>query len=411
MVASGTQGWVAGVFLKPMTDGLGWTRQEYSLVQTVGTVVSGVLGFLIGGLIDARGPRRLMLVGGLILAASLAATSQVEELWQFYLIRGIAQTTGNTLVGNLVVNVTVSKWFVARRGMAIAAASSGLSLGGVVMIPLTGWWVGDFGWRAGWLMLAVLSVVVVFPAALIMRRSPEDHGLMPDGMSREEALRFSETRGRVSAATEVQWRRPEAARTAAIWLIILAYGGSQLGQAAAVVHSFPLLTDNGFARGYAGLLFSAQAWAALLSKPLWAMLLERFHPRPLSAISFIAIGVATVAILLAAEHAAAPLVFAAFALYGLSVGGNAPLQETVWASYFGRMHLGQIRALAMPFTILFAASGPFLAGWLYDRSGNYSAAYIIFALFSLASCGVILLARPPRHPQGHRDPGPAGGRE
>jgi hypothetical protein len=73
-----------------------------------------------------------------------------------------------------------------------------------------------------------------------------------------------------------------------------------------------------------------------------------------------------------------------------------PLQETVWAGYFGRGHLGKIRGVAMPFTIVFGAIGPKLAGGLFDRTGSYTAAYLIFAGTWAAGAGLILLARPPR---------------
>ena len=146
-VAVGTQTYSSTVFLKPMTQDLGWTRSEFSAVQTVSTVVMGIVGFGIGMLIDKRGPRLLMLAGGLICGAALIATSQVHNLWEFYLARGVAQTVGNAMLGNLVVNVTVSKWFIARRGMAVAIASSGVSLGGVLMTPVVSWVAGTWGWR------------------------------------------------------------------------------------------------------------------------------------------------------------------------------------------------------------------------------------------------------------------------
>jgi cyanate permease len=86
----------------------------------------------------------------------------------------------------------------------------------------------------------------------------------------------------------------------------------------------------------------------------------------------------------------------ALSIYGIAVGGTAPLQETVWADYFGRLHLGSIRALAMPLTILFSAGGPLLAGSLYDRTGSYDISFVVFAGFSLLAFVLIMAARPPR---------------
>jgi MFS family permease len=165
-----------------------------------------------------------------------------------------------------------------------------------------------------------------------------------------------------------------------------------------VLHSIPLLTDAGFSSSRAAFLFGLQAWSALISKPIWGALMQRIHARVLSAWSLVGVGLATIAILLAARNGSTLLVALAFLSYGLAVGGNAPLQETVWGAYIGRTHIGKIRALAMPFTILFGAGGPWVAGTLYDQTGDYVIAYMIFGIFSIIGCVLIVAARPPSHP-------------
>jgi len=397
-VAVGTQTYASTVFLKPMTQDLGWTRSQFSAVQTVSTVVMGVVGFVIGALIDRRGPRRLMLIGGVVCGAALIATSRVEDLWQFYLARGVAQTIGNALLGSLVVNVTLSKWFIARRGMAVAIASSGVSLGGVLMTPLVSAIIDQWGWRDAWVALGVMVWVLVLPSAMIMRRAPEDYGLHPDGMTPEQALTFSQAKRRLSSVSEVQWTRHEAVRTKTIWLIIAAYGIANIGIGAMLLHMVPFLTDHGWTRSEAALLYSIQAWVALLSKPAWGVLMDRFHPRFLSAFGFVVAAIGVLAILAAAHSGSWIPLAAALALWGLGIGGSIPLQETVWANYFGRQHLGSIRSIAMPFSIIFGAGGPLLAGLLYDGSGSYTLAFILFAAFWLIGFVLILLARPPRPP-------------
>ncbi len=397
-VAAGTQSYAIGNFLKPMTDDLGWSRADFSAVQTVSTFVSGAFGLVIGVLIDRRGPRALMLVGGVVCGASLASLSQVHTLWQFYLLRGVAQTIGNAMVGNLVVNVIVSKWFVARRGMAVAIASAGVSLAGVVMAPVVAWWVDAYGWRTAWTLLGIVVFCLVMPSALLMRRSPEDHGLTPDGMSLAEAAAFSATKRRASAASEVQWTRREAVRTKTIWLVICAYGTANIGLFAMLLHMIPYLTDSGFSEAAAALLFSIMAWTALLSKPLWGVLMDSFHARFLSAFGFGLAAVTIVALLFVANAHSEAGVALVLGLYGFAIGGTIPLQETVWASYFGRIHLGEIRAVAMPFSIVFSAGGPLLAGALYDRTGSYESAFLTFAAFSVVGTALVLMARPPVRP-------------
>src|SRR5207253_9115492 len=127
--------------------------------------------------------------GGGLAGCALVATSRVETLWQFYLLRGVGQTLGNALLGNLVVNTTVAKWFVVRRGMAISMASIGISLGGVLMAPLVALVIEAGGWRQAWVFLGLLTWVLILPSALLMRRQPEDVGLTPDGLTAVAAER------------------------------------------------------------------------------------------------------------------------------------------------------------------------------------------------------------------------------
>ena len=397
-LSTGAQAYAAGVFIKPMNADLGWSRQDLSIVQAVITLVGGVIAIPLGAQIDKRGPRILMLVGGIISGGATAATSLVDSYWQFFILRGLAQGVGLAMIGSLVVNVTLSKWFVARRGMAVSVGSFGISLGGVVMTPLVTWWVDSFGWRPAWALMGLLLLVLSLPCALLTRRSPEDYGMMPDGMSPEEAEAFSARTNRVSALSEVQWTRSQAIRVRATWLIIIGYAGSTMGIVALIFQLFPFLTDSGFGSGEAALMFGVFSWAALLCKPLWGALMDRYHARYMSILGFSLAAAALPVVVVAGSSTSVALMVFGLALYGFAVGGVAPLQETVWASYFGRAHIGSIRAVGLPFTIGFSAAGPLLGGILFERTGSYGSSFFVFALLSAVGVAALLLAKAPTLP-------------
>ena len=388
LVSSSTQAYAGGVFLTPMTDDLGWSRESFS---TVSTVVTGLLGLVIGTTLDRRGPRLLMIAGSVIGGAALIATSLVQEPWQFYLVRGIASAAGTAMIGNLVVNVTLAKWFVARRGLAIAIAAAGISSGGVVAVPLA-MFIDAAGWREAWVLLGVLVWVLMAPTVLVMRAAPERYGLTPDGMSSEQATAFAARNGRATAATEVQWTR-------ALWLVILAFGIAGIGYGAMLLHLVPFMTDGGIPRPRAALIFSGFAWTAMGAKFVWGWLMDRYHARYLSVVSFLISAVTMVSLAPALGTQNEWVMLAVMIAYGTGVGGILPLQETVWASYFGRAHLGSIRGIAMPFTIVFGGAGPVLAGALYDWAGDYVLAFSAFAAFQFFGIALILLARPPKRPE------------
>ena len=403
-ITGGTQTYAIGVFLKPMTEDLGWTRESFSAVQTASTVVMGLAGFVIGGLVDRRGPRILLLVGGIVAGAALCAISRVHQPWEFWLLRGVGQTLGAAMAGNLVVNVTVAKWFVARRGMAISIASLGFSLGGVLLAPLISVVIGAYGWRFAWVMLGLMVWVCTIPSVLIIRATPEEMGLQPDGMTGAEAQAYTQRKHRASAASEVQWTRAEALRTPAIWMVIAAYGLGSVGFGALFIHLIPFLTDMGFGRSTAAVLFGTQAWSSLISKPVWGALMDRFHARFLSAAGFTVCAVTLVLMIPAASTGSVLPMGALLLAYGFGIGGVIPLQETVWASYFGRQHLGSIRSVGMPFTIVFGAGGPLFAGIMYDRTGSYGGAFLAFALVQMIGVVLLLLAVPPRRSEQDVEP-------
>jgi sugar phosphate permease len=391
MMAMGLQAYAMSVFLTPMTADLGWSREDFANAQTIGTFVSGGLGLFLGALIDRRGSRPLMIVGALITGGSMIGISRVDSLTEFYLLRGIGFTVGAMGIGNLVVNVTVSKWFVRNRGMAVALAATGISLGGVIVTPVTHALVAAYGWRDAWVILGIAVWLIIIPTAFVMRRTPEDHGLRPDGDP------SGGPSGR-APVVEASWTRPQAVRTPALWLLIFAWGLSMAGTGALMLHMVSFLGDSGFAAGTAALLFSVQAWASLVAKPLWGLVMRRVPPRFLGAGAFLCAALALLGLLAAAGARAEVLTAVMLALFGLAIGGTIPLQETVWASYYGREHLGQIRSVGIPFTILFSALGPKFAAHLYDRAGTYDTAFLIFGCFWVVSAALILFARPPSYP-------------
>lgn len=85
-VAMGAGGSIAGVFLRPMTEDLGWTSTEYAVGGSAAYVVGGLAGFVVGPLVDRHGARPLMLLGACVYAGSFLTMSRVDALWQFILL-------------------------------------------------------------------------------------------------------------------------------------------------------------------------------------------------------------------------------------------------------------------------------------------------------------------------------------
>ncbi|MFT4861586.1 MAG: OFA family oxalate/formate antiporter-like MFS transporter [Pseudohongiellaceae bacterium] len=390
-IAVGMTNYVVGSFMIPMTDEFGWSRAEFSASRSIGQIILAATGFLIGSYIDRFGGRRFILVGGMVLAASLYSLSTISTLTQWLVINGLVLTAGAALVGNLVVNVTLGKWFVEKRGRAIALAGMGISLAGITLPPAVTLLIDNFGWRTAWEILAYGAALVTLPAAMLVRRLPEDYGLFPDGKTEAEVLAGD---GEAAAADyNKSMTRAQAMRTSSFYFLVLAFGLFQISITVMLVQTIPLMTDAGYSRLVASTMISLSSIPAFLSKPIWGIMIDRFNPKKLAAIGAAVTGSAIMLIVFSVSQQIDGLVYAGFLLMGIGWGGLLPLQEVIWASFFGRRFLGAVRSSAMPFTFGMSAIGPVLVGYYYDAAGNYNLALLLIASCNLASAVLLLLIK------------------
>ncbi len=394
------RGQVNGVFLDPMIADLGWTRSEFTLASSAAFVIGGFAGLVIGPMVDKYGPRPLMLVGALGYGGALLLTSQVETLWQFIALQVLAGGVGSAMVGPLVVNVAVSRWFVIRRGWALAIGSMGVSLASVVM-PLTMTTVVDgAGWRTGYVVLSALVFLPLIFIIPFMRRSPEDYGLLPDGRVEgpAETSEDQQALAQIQSDHDNSLTRPEALRTAAIWLLIVAFGINIAGLSAMFVHGIPFMTEAGFTRTEAAAAFSVTGVANFSSKFLWGWGLQRFPGRRLAAAAFASSATGVLLIILANRAELMPLLVVAFVFFGIGFGGTIPISEFLWANYFGRRYLGAVRSVGMPFTVLFGSLGPIAVALFFDATDRYDGAFLALAfVYALAGAAVWISRRPMKH--------------
>lgn len=382
-VAVGMSNYVVGSFLIPMTEEFGWTRAEFSASRSIGQIVLACTGFLIGSYIDRYGGRRLIVLGALILGAATFSLGNISTLGQWLFLNGLMLTAGAAMIGNLVVNVTLGKWFVERRGRVVALAGMGISLSGILLPIISTWMVDEYGWRDSWKILGIVSALITLPMALVVRRNPEDHGLFPDGKSETEMQDGHGEAAKADFANSMT--RAQAMRTSSFYFLVLAFGLFQISITVMLLQTISLMTDAGYSRFIASSMIALASVPAFLSKPFWGILIDRYNPKKLAAAGAAVTGSAVMLIVFSVGQRFDALVYAAFLLMGIGWGGLLPLQEVIWAAFFGRRYLGSVRSTAMPFTFGMAALGPVLVAYYYDLVGNYDLALLAIALCNIAS--------------------------
>jgi len=266
----------------PMTEEFGWTRAEFTASRSIGQVVMACTGFVIGSHIDRYGGRPFIFAGSFILALAVYSLGSISTLLQWLLLNGLILTIGAALIGNLVINVTLGKWFVERRGRAVAIAGMGISLGGIVLPPIATWMVDVFGWRESWELLGIATFLVTLPMSAFIRRRPEDYQLHPDGKSQAEM--DAGDGGAAKADFEKSMTRAQAMRTSSFYFLVLAFGLFQISITVMLIQTVPLMTDAGYSRLVGATMISIASVPAFISKPFWGDLIDKYSPSRLASL-------------------------------------------------------------------------------------------------------------------------------
>ena len=386
------------VFLKPLTEDLGVSRGLFSLLRSGEILIGAAMAPLVGPMIDRFGGRWLMAVGALSAGLGFVLMSQVGAFWQFLLLRWIFVAIGGVFMCHMIVSVTISRWFVRKRGRAIAIASMGQGFAKVCIPVLTAALFTWVGWRLTWSIFGLITLVlVVIPALIFMRRSPEELGLQPDGMDAPpgtfDVNQSNDDRKASLSTEEVIWTWREVIRTKAFWLICFIYGLANVGIAGLNLHVFAYVTDIGFSPLVAATVLSIIASTQLGSTMVWGVISERMDIRHSSLIMFL-VQSAGLALVLVTSHITP--VYLGFFLYGIGLGGGWVLQELIWAANFGRISLGMVRGLGILVTHAFGAAGAPFFGFVHDVTGSYRSSFLAFVVALMIAAYLSLAIRAPQ---------------
>ncbi|HKY05174.1 MAG TPA: MFS transporter, partial [Blastocatellia bacterium] len=211
------------LFYQAFKDQFEWSHASISGIYGLHQFLNGAISPLVGLMIDRYGPRRVMPVGALLLGAGLAASSQVNSLWQLYVTFGLIAAFGVATLQSVPNVAIVSNWFVRNRGTAVGIVLAGSGLGEFVLIPATQWLILHLGWRGTLLLLALLVCTV--PATLVLmfqHHKPADKGLLPYGEGEEERQGAKYEVVVIDKEwAETTWTLGRAVRTHRYWSLVI----------------------------------------------------------------------------------------------------------------------------------------------------------------------------------------------
>jgi MFS family permease len=395
-VAGGGIFYAFGVFLKPMTDEFGGSRGAGSIAFSLSSVCMAFAAPLVGAAVSRFGARKVMTLGQIILVLSLALLSQINQLWQLYVVFGVMVGVSQGFATFLPAMTIINNWFIRRRAMAMGITSCGVGVGTFILAPFNRYLIETVGWRAAWIVLGAVAVVfALIPVLLFVRGRPEEMGQRPDG----DRLPLEEndnapSRGKATVAP-VDWDTASALRTPALWLVVVFSCANIFTLNIISTHQVAHLEDIGIApmvaAGALGLLAIVSAAGRLVGGTLG----DRFELRYIAAaVSVLQLG----GLLIFMNAREIGLLYAYVIIYGPAYGAALVLTPAIIGAYFGRRNFPAIFGISSAIYSIVGATSPILAGYMYDSLGSYRIPLIIAAAFSAVGGVCVFMARPPLPP-------------
>ena len=400
-VASGAAQITLGGIQSLITDDTGWDRQTLAFAVTAGTWTGGAITPFVGRLADRYGPRGLMPLAALITGVCFFGLAGAKTVWQFYAAYIIARAIANPNLVGIVPRTVAVNFFQRKRGLALGLTSTFRPISGAINIQAISIIASFFSWRAAYRYLGAFSLVLVIPLFLLMRRSPEDIGLRPDGDpappdptpnsdGSPTSVKPSEPLSR-----EPVWTAGEAARTSAFWLIVVAEMFMILTSGTIGFQVVPFLVDSGLSQPVAVAALSLSSLLGALVNPIWGIAADTHSPRRLVIYALILTNVIAVFFLVFNGGLAGFVVAIA---WGTASGGLNILGSMMLARYYGRAAFGAITGLMGPFQIGALGLGPTFGAILVSQTGGYTVIWIYSVASYAIALALIYAVRPPRLP-------------
>ena len=382
-------------------EDMGWDRSTIAFGVTAGTWSAGLLTPFVGRLVDRHGPRVLMPVAALIVGGCFFALSRIGAVWHFYAAYIVGRAIANPNLIGVVPRTVAVNFFRRKRNLALGLTSMARPVGGAINIQIISLIAQASSWRVAYRFLGLFSVVLAVPLFLIMRGTPEEVGLLPDGDTKPRSGHVPRAPSAVpqtggpAVVPEFDWRAREAALTHAFWLVVIAEALIISAAGAIGFQIVPYLMDAGLSQVAAAGALSLSSLLGALGNPGWGYLSDRFSPRRMALVA-VGLTALTTSLLLATDSGLVG--FFVIVLWGMASGGLSILGSMILAQYFGRASYGSITGLVGPFQTGALGLGPSLGAVLFRVTQGYTALFLYGLIAYPIAALLLCAARAPRLP-------------
>jgi len=359
---------------EPIANEFGWSYTQVSFAASLRGLEVGLLVPVAGMLMDRWGPRRLVFGGVILSGLGLMLLSRINSLAMFYASFILISTGVSTATTTLLMAV-VANWFRKKVGLAMGIAASGVSLGGLLIPFITGI-IDTFGWRQAMIIMGLGMWAIPLPLSLLLRHKPEQYGYLPDGEERRSVLDGDHPRPKTSE--EVHVGAKEALTSWTFWIIAIAFLCQVLPVSAVNTHIMPYLSSMGIARSTSSFIASALPLLTVIGRVGFGWFGDRVDKKGVTAL---ALALTSLGVLILGYTSAGRnwVIVVFIIVFGIGWGGAVPMLNGLLREYFGRERLGTIVGFAGSVMMVGVITGAPLAGWVFDKWGDYQPAWFILA--------------------------------
>ena len=382
------------VFLKPLSETFVWSRSLTVVAFMLYMVCRGISGMLMGHLTDRYGPRTIVAVGGILMGIGMMLGSVITQIWELYFFYGILAGLGMGVV-TVPLSATLSRWFMARRGLVQGILVAGSGFGNLVFSPLAGHLILKSGLEQTFFILGAGVLVLIILLSLVLRKEPADLQLKPYGFDRGHASGGHTHLIKTHAITHEEWTMPQALRNVSFWFLATIAFIFGVCLYITTTNIVAYATDLEIPREIAPYLLSIAGAANMLGIAVWSLVTDRIGARHALVIC---LGLQALAMYWLTWASGLTFFCLAAAIFGFSYGGIALEILVIIPEFFGTKSLGSITGLVFFIHLIGGAMGSELGNLIYDFSisQSYSPAFLLVGGANTLAVIVALAMRKPR---------------
>ena len=367
-----------GIFFKPLIAEFGWTRAATSGIFSLYMIMRGVLSVVMGHFSDRWGPRWTVAIGGTSMGLGLLLISKADAIWQLYIFYSLMGGLGAASF-YVPLSSTLSKWFIKKRGLVLGIFTSGIGMGTIIFSPLMGFLISTLNWRTSYIILGMITLIIILTGALLLRHSPEEMGLQPDGTKGGADLK----RGLNHRENQPQsLSLGKAFQTIPFWLILIIEAINYMATITPLVHIVAYASDVGISPMAAANILGAIGGFSIVGRLVIGAISDRVGAKNLLPMVLM-IEAMMLFFLTLSKDATMFYIFAI--VFGFAYGGSVPLIPIITANYFGLGSMGAIFGAISFVGLLGGGLGPFMAGYIYDVTKRYNIAFLTVGLLAIVA--------------------------